>query len=291
MVSGRPENHDSDHTAQSKVRDDEDVNWIFELSRFTFEDFEKLIDKFMRFYKNTTMELKSSDLGLKIVTVEGYKIPHTLAPVLGTLLDKYGDVSSKSTETSTKEWKSVAYFILRQVLKGMYSSKVADITINLLQEWFYHLTFVKYFVGFKTDFAAEHLVKVVVHAFLGLQAKRLENEIPNMINLQIERLQQDIMKAKSKLEKCKELCGSSPKSEYMKDCLNMASKLKWENACEASFFLDSDSSSTTTIIDNHRHHLYHYFGSRASLSNGSTKSLPKLAFSIARTAISGQVGK
>ncbi|PON60279.1 C1-like DC1 containing protein [Trema orientale] len=227
----------SHDTAQSKLGD-EDINWILGLSRFTNKDFDELFEEFKRFYLSATLELPSSDLELKIVTVQGYKIPLTLAKVLRALLDKYGDVSSRSKGTIPS--KSIVYFILCRVLKRMCSTTVADITKSLLQEWYYHLRFVK-FKLFEIGFALANLERLA-RAFLGLQAKRLENEIPMIINGNISNLQQEIAKLqrevtkeKSKLEQCEKYRGSSAKSKFMEACLNEASTLKWKDACGDMF--------------------------------------------------------
>ena len=219
---------------------DKDINQILQLSRFTHNDFANFFKDLDKFCNGTRFKFKASDLGLKIVTsVKGYMIPHILEPVLRTLLAKYGDVSSKkSFRLKTIEGKSMVYFLLCVVVKGMCSTKVGDITKSLLQEWYFHLTFVKTQAKFEIDFALAHLERLV-RAFLGLQAKRLQDEIPAMLNKKIAklenemaRLEKEIGEVKSKLERCEEYEGSSTKSEFMKACLKEASELKWKDACE-----------------------------------------------------------
>ena len=183
------------------------------------------------------LKLTSSDLALKLVHVEGYMIPYTLAPVLETLLIKYGDISAKS-EYLTQEFKSFLYFFLCQVLKRMCNTMVVDLTMNLLQEWYYHLTFVKS-RSFEIDFAFSHLDKLIC-AFLSLQSKRLhEEEIPNVLDKKMTEVWKKMIEMMTQLEKsleiCKEYRGSSPKSEFMEQCLNEASEMKWKKACEGLF--------------------------------------------------------
>ncbi|PON60278.1 Zinc finger, RING/FYVE/PHD-type [Trema orientale] len=218
---------------QSKLRD-EDVNRILELSCFTNVEFKKFFDELRAYFNHNQrrLELNSSDLRLKIKLVKGYKVPFTLAPVLKTLLGNCGDVSSWSE--STKEWKSIVYYILCLVLKRMSITKVGDITRNLLQEWYFHLRFVE-FCKFKIGFALAHLERLV-RAFLGLEAKRLEDEIPTMLNRKMAKLQQEMEDVKSKLKKCEEYNeGSCAKSDFMNKCLNEASELRWNNAYEGLF--------------------------------------------------------
>ncbi|PON46269.1 hypothetical protein PanWU01x14_252830 [Parasponia andersonii] len=70
-VKGRSDKH-ADHTAESKLGD-KDIDWILQLSRFTNKNFEEFFDELCRFNRDTKLELKSSDLRLKInVRVKGY---------------------------------------------------------------------------------------------------------------------------------------------------------------------------------------------------------------------------
>ncbi|PON32689.1 hypothetical protein PanWU01x14_359070 [Parasponia andersonii] len=119
----------------------------------------------------------------------------------------------------------------------MCTTNVADITRNKIQEWYYHLKFVNS-QHFEIDFALSHLERVVVPAFLGVRAARIEDEIPRVLNQKIQRLQEEVIKVNSKLEKCEECGRSSTKSGFMEDCLNTASRLKWKYASDGLFFTD-----------------------------------------------------
>ncbi|XP_062080686.1 uncharacterized protein LOC133785469 [Humulus lupulus] len=218
--------------SEEKV-DTKDIDWIVQLSRFTTKNFDEFWNDLFEFYRNTTMELESGDLGLKIVTVKGHKIPFTLALVLNILLDKYGDVGSHSTKSESR--RHIAYFILCKVLKEMCSILVGAITKEHLQKWYYHLTFVQR-NGFRINFAITHLKKLV-RSFLGNQAKRLEAEIPTIIKKRMAELKQEIKKEELRLEKSEEYNNKSlPKSEFMEDCLNLASTSKWKSACKDLLF-------------------------------------------------------
>lgn len=56
-----------------------------------------------------------------------------------------------------------------------------------------------------------------------------------------EKFEKEIAELEAKLEKCKAYQGSSPKSEFMRKCLNEASKLKWRKACEDLFSNSQES--------------------------------------------------
>ncbi|XP_062120056.1 uncharacterized protein LOC133834455 isoform X1 [Humulus lupulus] len=216
---------------------EEDINWILQLSHLTIEDFQEFSSVLQNFYITTQLELKASNLGVKIVSVKNCKIPFTLAPVLNKLLDEYGDVSGDEDDW---RWKCIVYTVLCQVIKEMCSITVGDITKDHLQEWYYHLRFVDDY-DFQINFAFSHLEKLI-HAFFGLQAKRLEAEIPKKLKEKELELEQEIKQVKSKLKKCEEYNDKSfPKSELLKDCLNEASALKFKKACEDLMITDNDS--------------------------------------------------
>ncbi|KAM6555521.1 hypothetical protein CsatB_002540 [Cannabis sativa] len=217
-------------------RGGEDIDWIIQLSHFTNKDFQEFCNELDEFYSTNIIELKPNDLGVKIVSVGDYKIPFTLVPIFNKLLDQYGDVGI--TENNWR-WKCIIYSILCEVIKEMCSTMVADITKHHLQQWYYHLTFVKV-QGLNIYFAIAHLEKLI-HAFLGLQAKRLETEIPTKVREKVAELKEEIEKEMSKLKKCEEYNDKSlPKSELMKDCWNKASAMKFKNACEGLITTDND---------------------------------------------------
>ncbi|KAF4362355.1 hypothetical protein F8388_008239 [Cannabis sativa] len=227
-IKGQPEKHKHSHNTIQSNLEDEDVNWILELSslEYNLDHFVKtiVVPRFSR----ETRELKAEDLGLKLVTVEGYKIPHIVASVFKRLLSVHGDISLNCDKMPSKEGRSVLYFILCRILKKMGTTKIADITIDLMTEWFYNIEIVKD-VGFEVDFVVFYILSRIVPAFFGTQAKRLEHEIPAMINKRMEKLQQEMIKLKSQLEICKDF---PPKSEFMKECLAFACQKKWSSSCE-----------------------------------------------------------
>ncbi|PON56780.1 LOW QUALITY PROTEIN: hypothetical protein TorRG33x02_295410 [Trema orientale] len=115
----------------------------------------------------------------------------------------------------------------------MCTTNVADITRNMIREWYYHLRFVNS-QHFEIDFALAHLERVVVPAFFGSSSSK-NRRIPGVLNQRIQRLQQEVIKVNSKLEKCEEYGRSSTKSGFMKDCLNTASRLIEVEICISWF--------------------------------------------------------
>ena len=128
----------------------------------------------------------------------------------------------------------------------MSTTKVLDITLNLLHDWFYHLKIVNFFGGFQINFACAHL-ESLIPAFLGAQANRIEDEIPTKLKQDIEQLRQKIAKKNAEMEICKEYRGSSPKSDYMKECLKKASDMKWKDACEDLFSYSKEANRSSPL--------------------------------------------
>ncbi|KAL5537467.1 hypothetical protein UlMin_044700 [Ulmus minor] len=187
-----------------------------DLTRFFFDEF---IGYFVR---NMPLDVKSSDLSLKIVGVQGYSIPVTLAPVLQTLLHKYPHISSAYWWV-TPAMKSICFFFLCKLINSMHTTRFADITKNLLRDWYFYLQFLGY-QGFGIDFVKRHL-EMVTGAFVGVQLARLETEIPTMINKKLEKLQYQI----TQINKYKE---SSSNPGFIKDRLRQGAEFKWKNVAQ-----------------------------------------------------------
>ncbi|KAL5555067.1 hypothetical protein UlMin_037303 [Ulmus minor] len=191
-----------------------------DLTSFFYKDFRRFI------YTWEKLVVKSSDLSLKIVGVQGYSIPVTLAPVLQTLLHKYPDISSDSE--CTPAMKSIFFFFLCKVINSMHTTRFADITKNLLRDWYYYLEFVGE-TNFSIDFVKQHL-KMITRAFVGVQLARLETEIPTKLNNKIVELQQEIAGLEEKVELCNKRFESSSDLEFIKDNLRIGAELKWKTA-------------------------------------------------------------
>ncbi|KAL5560201.1 hypothetical protein UlMin_036412 [Ulmus minor] len=190
-----------------------------DLTNFFYKDFDEFCSK------EKTLVVKSSELSLKIVRVQGYSIPVTLAPILQTLLHKYPDISSDSK--CTLAMKSICFFFLCKLINSMCTTTFADITKNLLRHWFFYMGFVNDIGEFRIDFVEQHL-KMVTGAFFGLQMFRLETEIPTILNNKLEKLQTQIIQ----LNEYKE---SSSKHEFIKEHMHLGGELKWKAVAQDLF--------------------------------------------------------
>ncbi|KAL5545320.1 hypothetical protein UlMin_009104 [Ulmus minor] len=219
---------------------DEDIDEITRYPFFNQQEFTSFFfDDFDRFWQNEKLEVKCSELSVKIVRVQGYSIPVTLAPVLQTLLHKYGDISSDSEWTPAM--KSVCFFFLCKLINTMHTTRFADITKNLLREWYYYLTFVSQGGKFRIDFLMRQQ-ELVTGAFVGVQLARLEAEIPTKLNKKIGKLQQDIAKLQqdiANLEAKEDIFNKrfeySSNPEFIKDSLREGAKLKWKTVGQLLF--------------------------------------------------------
>ena len=178
-----------------------------ELKRFFFDDFKRFSRS-----RNERLVVKSSELSLKIVGVQGYSIPVTLAPVLQTLLHKYPHIIS-SDSRRTPAMKSICFFFLCKVINSMHTMRFADISKNLLRDWYFYLHFLSEMGKFRIDFVKQHL-EMVTGAFVGVQLARLETEVPTKLNKKIVKLQLEIADLKAKEEICNKRFESSSNPEF-----------------------------------------------------------------------------
>ncbi|KAL5560270.1 hypothetical protein UlMin_036481 [Ulmus minor] len=204
---------------------DEDIDEIIRYPFSNQQDFTSFFfNDFDRFLYNRKLVVKSSELSVKIVGVQGYSIPVTLAPVLQTLLHKYGDISSDSE--CTPAMKSICFFFLCKVRNSMHTTRCADITKNLLRDWYYYIKFLS-FHGFRIDFLMKPLT-MVTRAFAGQQLARLEIEIPTKLNKMIADL-------KAKVDICNKLFASSSNIKFIKDNMRHGAELKWKTVDQVQF--------------------------------------------------------
>ncbi|GMN58987.1 hypothetical protein TIFTF001_028077 [Ficus carica] len=213
---------------------DESIDELLRFSSFTQKDFRNFTSALKRNFDDRKLKIKSSDLAMKIVDVEGYMVPFTLAPVLKILLHKYGDIFRNSNRS--QEMKSIAFCFVCKVVKQMHSTMVLNITKDLLQDWYFYLEFASWRVKSDIDFLKAPLEKIT-RAFFGFQLRKLKVDVPRTINKKIAELQSKIAELQSKiaeqkrkLEACQKFKGTSRKPKFMNECLNEAAQLEWKYA-------------------------------------------------------------
>ncbi|KDP39904.1 hypothetical protein JCGZ_03435 [Jatropha curcas] len=165
-------------------------------------------------------------------SVGDYLVSQTLIPTFQDLFAKYGDVSAKST--FSPKLKSIVFCFLCSVIHSMQTTKVVDITEDILQEWWACLKFVQ-LAGFKIQSIIDH-VKRVARAYFVLQARMFTDYTSVEKNEEIEQISSDIKVLTVKLEEIKEqqehnkLNAQAATASLMKQFLRDASAMKWKPA-------------------------------------------------------------
>ncbi|KAM6597304.1 hypothetical protein CsatA_007828 [Cannabis sativa] len=221
---------DEERNKTIEVESQEDE--VLKLSSFTESDFMHYIFKESQFiYFRKKLGIKSSDLALKIVGIKGYFIPFNLASVMKYLLHKYEDISNKYY---SKEFNSIGYYFVCKVMKEMHTTLVADITKNLLQQWYHYLLFASIDARFEVDFLWQFLWKITREFYYQQLRKLVEIEFPMKIEKKILELQKKIDEYHAGLDKCKKLRESlnSTEESMVKQGLEKAVEHKWKLATQ-----------------------------------------------------------
>ncbi|KAL3737940.1 hypothetical protein ACJRO7_019462 [Eucalyptus globulus] len=121
-----------------------------------------------------------------LVDVEGLMVVQSLAPVLKNLLEKRGDISTKSRLSSNS--KNLIFTMLCGAIRSMSSTKVDHPFFEtLFYNWWNHVTMAKH-AGFETRFFLGHLDKIL-RARFAVQADKVQEEKLKELAGQIKRCQ------------------------------------------------------------------------------------------------------
>nr|POE66448.1 hypothetical protein CFP56_29295 [Quercus suber] len=156
----------------------------------------------------------------EFVSVGDYVVPLRLATIQRKLLSKHGDVSAKSTLSPMA--KLYLFIVLCECIYSMTSTKVVDITKDLLLNWWASFKMLQ-FARFEIQFAFDHL-KRLTRAYFGLYVKRRVDNAFDNIDRDLTRLNKDIEALEKKRECIKS--AKSAKSIKIEECLREASILK-----------------------------------------------------------------
>ncbi|EXB57302.1 hypothetical protein L484_011389 [Morus notabilis] len=217
----------SQSTADQLNLTDDHINELLRLCRYTEVDFSNFTNTLKGNFYSRWLKINSGDLALKVIDIEGYKVPFTLAPVLKVLLRKYKDICLHSEKSLAV--KSIALSFLCKVVKQMHSTRVQDITKDLLQDWYFYVEFSDWRVSLKVNFLKQYLEKIT-RAFFGLQLKKVEADVPTILSKKIDELKHLRLQYETKLQECQKFRQTSPKPKFVNECLNEATKLEWKTA-------------------------------------------------------------
>ncbi|KAL5560385.1 hypothetical protein UlMin_036596 [Ulmus minor] len=217
----------------------EDISRLQNLLNVGWLDFfNSYMNEFRYIIPKDGLKLDEIDLKMKVVDVKGYQVPETLAPILKTMIQKKGDLGGKSS--LTPEMRSIACTFVCILIDRMSTTKVEDITKDVLRDWFFYWQAIRKITDFDLDFLYFHLTKLI-RVFLGSEAFKFQNEMVEKLQQritdipqQMAELQTELKSSKVNLEKLKSF-GESSTSDFTRDNLRDYSKLKWKDACEGLF--------------------------------------------------------
>lgn len=131
--------------------------------------------------------------GERVVQVAEYKMTKKLAPVLKELFASHGDLSEESNLTPKP--KILVFVMLCGTIYSMDNTKVADVTEELLYNWWKYLMFI-HLSRFKIKFAIDRL-KVVMRAH---HTNLHDDNNCLRIAVEIKELSEEIKVAQKKLD-------------------------------------------------------------------------------------------
>ncbi|KAF3950844.1 hypothetical protein CMV_023452 [Castanea mollissima] len=168
----------------------------------------------------------------KVVNVRDYLVPQSLAPILESLLEKYGDVGAETNLSSRV--KMYLIVISCGTIDSVCCTRILDITEDKLLNWRQYLRALEY-AGFKIQFVHDRW-RGVTKAYFGLRLRKLEDYTLQELETDITKYDAEVKEMTSKLERIKDKHKriasekSGKRSSLIKDCLRMAAKLKWKKA-------------------------------------------------------------
>ena len=168
----------------------------------------------------------------QVVNVRDYLVPQSLAPILESLFEKYGDVGAE-TNLSPRV-KMYLIVILCGTIDSMCCARILDITEDKLLNWWQYSTALES-TGFKIQFVHDQGTRVT-KAYFGLRLRKLEDDTLQELETDITKYDAEVKEMTTKLERIKDQHKRITSEKYgnrsslIKDCLRMAAKLKWKRA-------------------------------------------------------------
>ncbi|XP_030509773.2 uncharacterized protein LOC115724597 isoform X2 [Cannabis sativa] len=162
-----------------------------------------------------------------------YMVPKTLAPILTTFILKYGDVDHGKSHLTSIGMRSVIPTLLCIVIDKMCRTKLEDITMDHLKQWYFYLHGIQEISGFKLFPIRKILYGKFLRAYLGYKVIRWEEEIPKKLDTKIATL-------KAELERCEKMREELPailsdKSSFKLECLRETATWKNKTPVDAMF--------------------------------------------------------
>ncbi|PON86288.1 Protein kinase C-like phorbol ester/diacylglycerol-binding domain containing protein [Trema orientale] len=191
------------------------IGFVWELENFTAAEGLKLDEVY---------------LGTKIEDVSGYMVPRPLAPILRTLIHKYGNLGGRPD--LTQEMKSVASTLLCTVIEKMGRTKVEDITKDSIQAWCFQIQGISIVAGFGLGWL-QNALKELIRPFIGCEAIRFKTDAAKKLHRRMAELRAELERCERNCEKIEAFDSST--SDVLRECMSLGSKLKWKYACHNLF--------------------------------------------------------
>ncbi|XP_030510112.2 uncharacterized protein LOC115724886 [Cannabis sativa] len=225
---------DHDKTTQHQLQHNNNDE-VLQFSNFieSHQFISVLFDEFHSNFQKRKLEIKYTDLSLRVVPFKGYAIPLNLGSVLKNLLEKYGDIGESSTFSPAM--KSIGIFFTCKVLKQMQLTLIADINKDHLRHWYFYIIFAKEIMGFEVEFLEVSLKKITQVFFYRQVSKLLDMDIKSLRQSKMDELENEKDKCKVKFDKLREFQESSFSNQFIKKRLNEGLKLMWKTVGEVGF--------------------------------------------------------
>ncbi|XP_062079361.1 uncharacterized protein LOC133783738 [Humulus lupulus] len=180
----------------------------FDTMKEFFQEFGSLITDFNNelYYYNAEEGLKIDEKYLRqeVIEVDGkYKVPKTLAPILKTLIDKYGDLGGDSS--LTPQMKSVTITVLLIVIDKMCRTKMEDVTWDDLKEWYFYLGGIRRITYFKINQLLVDLRKKIFPVYWSFKAIRCKKQVAENLHDKIESLKAELKRSEENLEELEKI--------------------------------------------------------------------------------------
>ncbi|PON98113.1 hypothetical protein TorRG33x02_061870 [Trema orientale] len=210
-----------------ELRSIEDIEKINQFPRFGVTDLANLIMELRLYSPRKGLKLDEKYLRQKVVDVEGYMVPITVAPILKALVHKYDQLNlfGGGHTRLTNAMKSVIATLYCVVIDKMCKTKIEDVTKDDVKDWLFCRNAIQQIVNpgkYQPDYFLE---EVIVPVFLGFEAIRYEKDI-------CEKLSRRITNLEVELERCKEArkmfkTQTSERRDEMKEYM-VREALKWK---------------------------------------------------------------
>ncbi|XP_060973573.1 uncharacterized protein LOC133038932 [Cannabis sativa] len=209
----------------------ENIYQVCRFPSFSSGDFQNFWRKLQYYRPKEGLKVDEEYLRQKIVDINGYKVPITLAHILNTLFHQYGEshLFGKWVSKQTTGVKSVLATTLCVVCDQICRTKIEDVTAISLKNWYFYLNAITG-TTFTNQMCPSSFINKVVKRFFWFEAIRYEKEVDEKLELKIKDLEAELEKYKKTHDTFKVQMSKS--LEKVEDRISDALRLKGKNVDE-----------------------------------------------------------